>query len=152
VADAAAKRKSRHPSVTEGAARRCELVALTRRIKILPQRATTTDDRRCIRIDAYLTHQPEIDNDAAVTNTETGDAMTAAPHRHRKSRLACELDGGNHILNVKRSRYERWTAVEHSVESRPRDVIAQILGRDERASMPQPKLTQRRCRRQHEGS
>ena len=111
VPDSSAEREPGHAGVSERPARRREPVPLTRRVEILPQRAAPASCRPCPAVDPHLTHQTQVDHDAAVADAETRDAVTTTADRHRQACFAGELDRGDYVGEVERPRHDRRATV-----------------------------------------
>src|SRR6058998_1740607 len=71
VSDAASEREPRNAGITERAARCREPVPLARRIEVLPERAAAAGRRPALWIDGHPAHQPQVDDDAPVTDAVT---------------------------------------------------------------------------------
>jgi hypothetical protein len=143
VADTAAERQAGDAGISERAAGRGESGPLAGRVEVLPQRAATADRYPRLTIDAYFAHQAQVDDDATVPDTQTGDTMSTAAHRHGQLCLASEFDRSDHIGDVEWSRDHGRVAVDNGVEGRPRRLVCDVLGCDNRPPMAHAKIGER---------
>jgi hypothetical protein len=110
-------------------------VALTGRIEILPESASLAGRCTGVRIDDDLAHQPQVDDETFVANTVTGNAVTASAHGDRKIGNSCEPDRRDDVGDIERPDHQCRPRVDHSVESRPRQLKSAVIRSDDRTSM-----------------
>src|SRR3989440_6065791 len=144
VPDAAAQRQAGNARVTEGSARRCESMALTGRVEVLPERAAAAPRRPGLRIDDDLAHQTQVDDKTPVADAMTGDAVTAAAYGHRQTTFARELESRDDIIDIERPRDQLRVPFDHPVERGSCNLEVSVSWSDDRSSMLLPQLSRRR--------
>jgi len=144
VPDAASEREPRDAGITERATGGREPEPLAGWIEVLPERAATAGRRPALRIDGHPAHQPQVDDDAPVTDAVTCYTVSAAADGDRQIGSGGEQDGGHNVVDVERPSDEGRPPIEHPVERRAGGIERHpVLGADDRAAMLPAKVRER---------
>jgi hypothetical protein len=122
MADAARQGQTADTSVTICAAGHRQLEPLRTRIDVVPACASLYRRGAGARINRDLPQQPEVDHQAALADGMTGHAVTATPHRDRKSVVHSKLDSCHNIRSVHRSDDDKRASIRQRIERLPRRV------------------------------
>ena len=118
-------------TIPAGAARPNACVA---RVELPEQRARLRGGRARLRIDADAVQLRHVDHDPAVADREAGEAVAAAAHRERQTRLLREPDRRDHVVGPRAARDQRRVAVDRPVPDLAVLVVAGVAGLDQLAA------------------
>ena len=142
-AHAAPERQPGDARVPNDADRTGESVLLRGAVKLLEQRASFDAGCSLRWIDFDRAHAGEVNDHAAVTRREAGDAVAAPADRDHEVALACEADRCDDVLGPSAPRDERRVAVGDRVPDDARGVVVSIAWKDQLAVKIPPKLFKR---------
>jgi hypothetical protein len=119
---------------------------MSRRVQILRECSTTDGRGPRLGIDDDLAQLPQVDDEAAVADAMTCDAVASSADGDRQIGLARKPESCDDIIDVERSHDQLRMPLDHPVEGGSRDVEVAVIGRDDRPSMPFSQLRRRRHR------
>ena len=128
-ADAAVERQPGDAGHRHEAERCGEAVLLGRGVELAEQDPRLSPHGAVVGIDVDVLHRRHVDDDAAITDREPGDAVAAGSHRHGQTAVPSELDRGDDVLGVAALGDERRAPmVEHGVVDLAGLVVVGVAG------------------------
>ena len=99
------------------------------------QRRPAFDARRALLgVDTDTIQPSEVDDQAAVADTQTGAVVSAAAHCEQQVAFTRIVDCRDHVGDIGAARDGGRSSVNHAVVYRPRGVVAGVAGLDQFAA------------------
>ena len=131
--EAATERQSGDARMADDTHRADEPMRVACRVELAEERPAAGASEAPRRVDADLVHPPKVDDQAAVGCRVPDGAVTTAADGDLEVALAAESDGGDDVVDVRRSDDQGRPAIEHRVPDPPGIVVIGGIGRDDLA-------------------
>ena len=130
VADAAAEGEAADAGGGDDAAGGRQAEGVGGVVDVAPGAAALDAHGAVRRIDADALHRDEVDHQAVVADAEAGAVVPAAADGDEEAVLAGEVDGGDHVGDVRAAGDQRGLAVDHRVVDLAGGVVARVVRAD----------------------